>query len=284
MAEEEVIIGGYKRVSILQTGQNSEVWEVAEVGGKQRYAMKLLLPDRSHDKAQQVALRHEARIGMKLEHPHIIRFYKSGVDRKIFYIVMEHFRSSNLKLQVMRGEGVKLRPKLRKILKQFSQALGYYHSKGWVHRDIKPDNVLVNSSAEVRLIDFAISVRAATGLSKLFAGKTKAAGTRSYMSPEQIRGKPLDQRADIYSTGVMLYEIITGKLPYVANSGSELLKKHLSSAIPMIPKETGVDPAFARLVQRMMGKDPSDRPASMEEFEKEIRGIKIFADEDLGES
>jgi serine/threonine protein kinase len=104
------------------------------------------------------------------------------------------------------------------------------------------------------------------------------------MSPEQIRGKPLDQRADIYSTGVMLYEIITGKLPYVANSGSELLKKHLSSAIPMIPMETGVDPAFARLVQRMMGKDPSDRPASMEELEKEIRGIKIFADEDLGES
>ena len=207
MSEEEVILGGYKRIGILQTGQNSEVWEVVEVGGKTRFAMKLLLKDRSDEQLQRAALRQEARIGLKLEHPNIIRFYKYAHDRKTPFIIMEHFRSTNLKLQIMRGEGSKLRPRLRKILKQFCLGLGYLHGKGWVHRDIKPDNLLVNSSAEVRLIDFAISVRAASGLSRLFAGKTKAAGTRSYMSPEQIRGLPLDGRADIYSTGVMLCEL-----------------------------------------------------------------------------
>ncbi len=197
---------------------------------------------------------------------------------------MEHFRSTNLKLQIMRGEGIKIRPRLRKILKQFCQSLGYLHSKGWVHRDIKPDNLLVNASAEVRLIDFAISVRAATGLSRLFSGKTKAAGTRSYMSPEQIRGLPLDGRADIYSAGVMLYEIVTGKLPYIANSGSDLLKKHLSAEVPLIPKDAGVDLVFAQLVRRMMAKHPKDRPASIEEFEKELRSIKIFSDEERSDS
>lgn len=280
MPDEEIIVGGYRRVGILQRGQNSEVWEVIEVGGRQRYAMKLLLPEHADNRVQLAGMRREASIGLKLEHPHIIRFYKFGKSQKMPYILMEHFRSTNLKLQIMRGEVAQLRPRLRMVIRQFADALGYYHEKGWVHRDIKPDNVLVNGSGEVRLIDFAISVRAAGGLASLFARKIKPAGTRSYMSPEQIRGLPLDGRSDIYSAGVMLYELLSGRLPYTANSGSELLRKHLTAEVPLIPKESGADPAFTDLVRRMMAKDPKDRPAKMAEIAAEIRRIKILTDDE----
>jgi serine/threonine protein kinase len=279
LADDEVILGGYRRVSVLQTGQNSEVWEVVEVGGKNRYAMKLLLPERLSEKSQRDALRHEARIGGKFEHPHVIRFYKSGVDRKTFFIVMEYFRSSNLKLQIMKGDVAKLKPVLKRALLQFCQALGFVHLKGWVHRDIKPDNLLINSSGETRLIDFAIAVPRANALSKLLSRKVKPAGTRSYMSPEQIRGLPLDGRADIYSFGVMLFETLTGRLPFTANSGSELLRKHLQLEAPRIPKETGVDPAMIDLVSRLLAKDPKARPKDMEEIEREIRSMKIHVDD-----
>lgn len=279
---EEIILGGYRRLKILQTGQNSEVWEVADSSGRQRYAMKLLLPERSTDRTQRAALRREAQISASLQHPSIIRIFKFVNDRKNPFILMEYFPSTNLKLRILRGEVKELRPNLRRILTQFSRALGHVHAKGWVHRDIKPDNLLVNNSSEVRLIDFAIAVRSATGLSRLFARRTKAAGTRSYMSPEQIRGLPLDGRSDIYSFGVMLYELLTGRVPYTANSGQELLRKHLSAEVPTIPSEAEVDPACDSLVRRMMAKRPEDRPKSMEEIEREIQSMRFFADQEVG--
>jgi serine/threonine protein kinase len=283
VANEEVIVGGYRRVGILQTGQNSEVWEVAEVGGRQRYAMKLLLTDRPIDPNQRAAMKIEAKIGLSLEHPHIIRFYKFVNDRTQPFILMECFRGSNAKNPIQRGEVQKLRPNLKRMLTQFCDALHYFHEKGWVHKDIKPDNLLVNQAGETRLIDFAIAVRSVTGLSRIFWRKKKqGAGTRSYMSPEQIRGEPLDRRADIYSAGIMFFELVAGRLPYTANSGSELLKKHLQPGVPLLPPDTGVEPAFAEIVRRMMAKKPGDRPQTMEEVLGEIRKTRLFVDESVG--
>jgi serine/threonine protein kinase len=283
VAQEEVIVGGYRRVGILQTGQNSEVWEVAEIGGRQRYAMKLLLTDRPIDPQQRAAMKIEAKIGLALDHPQIIRFYKFVNDRKQPFILMECFRGSSAKAPIMRGESTKLRPLLKRMLTQFSDALHYFHEKGWVHKDIKPDNLLFNQAGDTKLIDFAIAVRAATGLSRLFFRKKKqGAGTRSYMSPEQIRGEPLDRRADIYSAGIMFFELVSGRLPYTANSGNELLKKHLQPGVPLLPSDTGVEPTFAELVRRMMAKKPEDRPKTMEEVLAEIRRTKVFVDEAVG--
>lgn len=280
MAQEEIIVGGYRRIGILQMGQNSEVWEVAEIGGKQRFAMKLLLTDRPVDPSQRAAMKIEAKIGLDLQHPHIIRFYKFVNDRRQPYIIMECFRGSNTKIPIMKGDLSKIHPLLKKLLLQFSDALHFLHEKGWVHKDIKPDNLLFNQAGETRLIDFAIAEKAAGTISKMFWRKPKqASGTRSYMSPEQIRGQPLDRRADIYSAGIMFFELVSGRLPYTANSGNELLKKHLQSGVPILPPDTGVDPAFAELVRRMMSKKPADRPASMEEILTEIRRMKIFLNE-----
>lgn len=218
-------------------------------------------------------------ITAKLEHPNIIRVFKFISDRQNPCLLMEYFPASNLKLRILRGQMADLRPKLKRVLAQCCRALGHTHAKGWVHRDVKPDNVLVNSSGEVRLIDFALAVRSATGLARLLARRAKPAGTRSYMSPEQIRGLPLDGRADIYSFGVMLYEILTGRVPYAANSGQDLLRKHLSADVPAMPKELGIAPDCEALVRRMMAKKPEDRPKDCGELERELSAIRLFADE-----
>jgi serine/threonine protein kinase len=276
---DEIVIGGYRRVRVLQTGQNSEVWEVAESDGRRRFAMKLLLPERVGDRAQRASLRREAQISTSFQHPNCIRVHKFVNDRTNPFILMEYFPSTNLKLRLLRGQSAEFRPKLRRVLGQMCRALGHVHAKGWVHRDVKPDNLLVNDAGEARLIDFAIAVRAATGLARLFPRRVKAAGTRSYMSPEQIRGLPLDGRADIYSLGVLLYEVLTGRLPFTANSGQELLRKHLSAEVPTIPADAGVDPDCEDLVRRLMAKKPEDRPKDMEEVERSLRSVKLFVDE-----
>jgi serine/threonine protein kinase len=278
---EDIVIGGWRRLSIMQTGQNSEVWQVGDAAtGRQIAAMKLLLPEREHDRSQQKALRHEANIGLKLEHPRIIRTIKFGKDKHIVFILMEYFPSVNLKLRLMRKQYDSfVRPKLRTILTQAAQGLEYVHSMKLVHRDVKPDNILVDSLASVKLIDFALAVKSASPFAKRWGRRGVTAGTRSYMSPEQIRGRPVDIRADIYSFGVTAYEIVAGRLPFVGRSADELLRKHLFELPPTIEPARKVTPEFEKLLQKLLAKKEEARPASMSDFLSELRTIRIFTDE-----
>jgi serine/threonine protein kinase len=278
---EDVVIGGYRRMSIMQTGQNSEVWQVCDVATQRQIAaMKLLLPEREREGAQQRALRHEANVGLKLQHPKIIRTFKFGKDKHVVFILMEYFPSLNLKLRLMRKQYDSfIRPKLRSILNQTAQALEYMHSLNWVHRDIKPDNVLVDSLGQVKLIDFALAVKAASGFMKRFGRRSSTAGTRSYMSPEQIRGLPVDTRADVYSFGILAYEIVAGRLPFVGQNASDLLRKHIFDPPPPIDPARKVTPDFRGLLDRMLAKKEKDRLQSMSDFLKEFRTVRIFTDE-----
>ena len=141
---------------------------------------------------------------------------------------------------------------------------------------MKPDNYLVAEDNSVRLIDFTISRKIPKGLGKMF-GKAPVQGTYSYMAPEQIRGKACDDRADIYSFGCMVYELMTGKLPFTASSSTELLNKHLKARpqpLGMIQKN--VQPEFANLVHKMLEKDPNDRPSSLMEFYREMKAGRCF--------
>src|SRR5207244_4522271 len=128
------------------------------------------------------------------------------------------------------------------ILKQAATGLAFMNAQGWVHRDVKPDNILVNGAGEVRLIDFALAqrVQKPTLFSKLFGKKAKAQGTRSYMSPEQIRGEPLDGRADIYSFGASCYELTTGRPPFRGASSQDLLAKQIMEK-PVTPRVYNAD-------------------------------------------
>jgi eukaryotic-like serine/threonine-protein kinase len=166
---------------------------------------------------------------------------------------------------------------LPKVVEQMAESLGYFHQKGWVHRDIKPDNFLVSDEGQVKLIDFALARKQRSSLIKLFAGRTKVQGTRSYMAPEQIRGAPADLRGDIYSFGCVLHELMAGKPPFTGVNSDDLLMKHLRSSPPPIESfNDNITPEFAQLIRKCMAKKPSTRPQSMNEFINEFHMMRMF--------
>ncbi len=154
------------------------------------------------------------------------------------------------------------------------------NAKGWVHRDVKPDNFLVNSIGELRVIDFALAQQIPKGIAAWFRSGSKAAGTPSYMSPEQIRRQALDGRADIYSFGATCYELSTGRPPFRASGLQELLGKHIAEK-PSTPKiyNPEITDEFADLVLRMLQKKKQDRPRDFHEVLMKLRQIKVFKNE-----
>jgi serine/threonine protein kinase len=192
---------------------------------------------------------------------------------------MELFPAPNLK-QHIQGNFDVLAPLVRNCIVQAAEGLAYFHTQGWIHRDIKPDNFLMSLDGDVKLIDFALAARHRTGFRRLlpsFAFNRKIQGTRSYMSPEQIRGKRLDQRADVYSFGCMMYELLCGKVPFTGNSTADLLNKHLRLAPPSVQAiNRDVSDSAAQLLRRLLAKQPKDRPRDMTEFLREFHAIEVF--------
>jgi serine/threonine protein kinase len=210
------------------------------------------------------------------DHPCVIKVYGFGRDRDSYYLAMELFAAPNLKQLIQQGVD-DLAPIAGECIRKAAEGLAYMHSQGWIHRDVKPDNFLVKISGEVKLIDFALASRKKGGLARLFAGKSKIQGTRSYMSPEQIRGQPLDERADIYSFGCMAFELLGGKPPFTGTTTNELLNKHLRSPIPpMQASNRNVTDHFSNLLRSMLAKKPEDRPQSMSDVLKELAVTPVF--------
>jgi len=277
MSSGREFVGPYRLFHLIRAGALFEIWAVRPVAAHHAYAMKWLPPGERYDRRGAAELKHEYEVGKTLHHPSIIKTIDFGASSKDgAYIVMELFKTPNLKQQI--HEGVRnLHWRLDKILDEAAAALDHLHEKGWVHRDVKPDNFLVDEHNHVRLIDFNLTRKVKKGLGKLFGGKAAVQGTYSYMAPEQIRGLACDARADVYSFGCMVYELISGKLPFTATSPTELLNKHLRlKPAPLTMLERNVEPAFAELVHRMLAKEPKDRPASFGEFRRELKSRRCF--------
>lgn len=271
-------IGNYRYVRTLLQGQNSTVMEVAQEGSGRRFAMKQLLPSRAEESDERRAFEFEAKLGMELSHPNLIRVYEYVRDRRQPYFVMDFFPSEQLRLVLNKTDKYAwLKPRLHRVLKQSASALAYMHDKGWVHRDVKPENILVNKTAETRVIDYALALRIRSGLGKLFGGKVKRQGTLSYISPEQLRCEPPAATADIYSFGITCYELACGRQPFRANTPSELLAKHLrEQPSPPTVHNREITDQYAELVLRMLKKKPADRPQNMHEFLSQFNRVKIF--------
>lgn len=277
MSAGREFVGPYRMFHLIRAGALFEIWAVRPMAETTPYAMKWLPPGSRYDRATAAQLKHEFEVGKTLEHPSIIKTYDHGNSTKDgAYIVMELFKTPNLKQQII-GQLDSLHWRLDTILMECAQALEHLHQKGWVHRDIKPDNFLVGDENHIRLIDFNLTRRIKKGISKLFGNKAPVQGTHSYMPPEQIRGLAVDERADIYSFGCMVYELITGKLPFTGTSSTELLNKHLRAKptqLSVLNKNVHAD--FADLVHRMLAKDPKDRPDSLQEFMRDLKAGRVF--------
>jgi serine/threonine protein kinase len=277
MAEVNETIGGYKLRSLLQTGQVSQVFEVVEPLSNRHFAMKILLPEAAEKKDVRTNLFHEAEVGIKLRHENVIHILKISRNPQAPHFIMEYFPSGSMRTRLMQKDFAFIKEHAMKICKQAATGLAYMHASGWVHCDVKPDNMLVNAAGNLKWIDFAISRRIPKGMGKLFYRQSKAQGTPSYMAPEQILRKPLDARADVYGLGATYYELVTGRPPLRGNTIPDLLNKQLSEK-PLSPQvhNKDVSDEFANLILKMLAKKKEERPQNCHDVLIAMRKMKIF--------
>ena len=212
------IVGSYRLLNVVHTGHASLIWQAYDDAKQRIVGVKTLLEKDAKDREQLHYLRWEYTVGLKLQHPNIIQIYPSLWDAYQPHFAMEWFASPNMKQRFLQSSE-KMAPLLPKIIDQACEALAYLHGMGWVHRDIKPDNLLVTDDGEVKLIDFALAKRCRHGLTQWLTPKSRLIqGTKSYISPEQIRGQALDGRADLYSLACSIHEILSGKPPFTGTS------------------------------------------------------------------
>jgi serine/threonine protein kinase len=274
-------IGNYRIVRVLQMGQNSVIMEVVQDGSGRRFAVKELLASRSSDAAERRALAFEAKLGLTFHHPNLMRVHEYVPAKPSPYFVMDYFPGITLRLVIGKPQDHSLPPgRPHTVLRQTAEALAYMHEQGWAHRDVKPENVLLNKSGEVRVIDYALAKKIPTGIAKIFSGKPPREGTYSYISPDVIRRLPPSAAADIYSFGITCYEVATGRQPFRANSPMELLNKHMKEKpVPPTSFNKNVTKEFSDLVLKMLVKKPEDRLNNLREFLAAFNRIRIFKDD-----
>ena len=247
-------IGPYRLLNIVNTGQTSQIWQAYDDAAQKLCGIKMLLSDFQRNREHIGYLRQEYIVGEKLKNKRIIQFTDFAADRGVYYLAMEWFPAPNMK-HLIRHQFEETQYIVPKLIEQMAEALSYLNENGWVHRDIKPDNYLVSDKGEVKLIDFALAQKIKGGLAKLL-NKSKIQGTRSYMSPEQIRGKALDSRSDLYSLGCTIYELLSGKPPFTGSNANELLMKHIRSSPPTLESaNNNVTPEFGGLVPPSHGEE-----------------------------
>lgn len=272
-------IGGFRFVRTIHPGATSVVMEVVQESTGRRFALKQLNASRAEDATERRAFAFEARLGMALRHPNLIHVHEYIRDPHQPYFIMDLFPSIHMKLPIARPTVYPMPVhQLHKIMTQAASALQHMHDMGWVHRDVKPENILVSKGGDVRVVDYALAMRPYSLVKLLFTRKAPRQGTPSYMSPEQITETPPLPSADIYSFGVTCYEIACGRPPFRANSQTELLNKHLKEKpLPLTTHNKEITREFNDLILRMLSKSPKGRPESFREFLGKFRGMRIYS-------
>ena len=276
MAIQGKYLGQYRLLNLVGNGRHCQVWEAMHDGKNERFALKVINAAYRNDSEQLNLMKHEFSVGKDLVHPNVIRSIEFDNSKDCPFLAMEFFASAtNLKQLIVQGVN-KIARQIPKIIQQGAEGLAYLHRQGWYHKDIKPNNFLVNPAAEVKLIDFAIAERK-KGLLGRMLGRSKVQGTRSYMAPEQIRGQAINHQADVYSFGCVVFELLTGKPPYTGNSENELLNKHLKAPVPS-PETYNKNLTYkcVQLVKSMLQKTPELRPESMDYVLEYLKAYRVY--------
>jgi serine/threonine-protein kinase len=232
-------------------------------------AIKIPHPEMEADPVFYDRFIREQEIGEKLDHPNVMKVFPNG-DHSQVYMAMEWIDGKLLR-QIL-NEQKKFPPeRALNIALQIAQALDYIHSKGVVHRDLKPENIMVNTMDGIKLIDFGIAAN--VGSKRLtFAKFSQTMGTPDYISPEQVKGKRGDARSDIYALSVMLYEMLTGKVPFTgANAFIIMNDRLLNNPVPPREIDPSISPQMQEIIYRGMERDPTKRYQSAREFAHDLQ-------------
>ncbi len=270
-------IGGFRYVRTIHPGATTAVLEVVQETTKRRFALKQMLESRASSEDRK-RFAFEAKLGMQLFHPNLIRVHEFFPRAAPPYFIMDLFPAVHMKLPIARPSVYPMPvEQLHRIMEQAAAGLQYMHEKGWIHRDVKPENILVNKSGDVKVIDVALAMRPFSLLKLMLGGKAPRQGTPSYMAPEQIRCLSPRPQGDIYSFGVTCYEITCGRPPFRANSQQDLLQKHLTERpLPPSAFNPEITSEFCDLILKMIQKKPEDRIQSFEDFRLAFSRVRIY--------
>lgn len=276
----ETILGNrYEIIRKIGDGGMAFVYEAKDRLLNRVVAVKVLRPEFVDDEEFLAKFKREAEAVANISHPNIVNVYDVGCDGKVNYIVMEYIDGQNLK-EIIKTEGTLDEYTALDITKQIAKALGAAHKKGVIHRDIKPHNILISSEGRnVKVADFGIA-KAATNSTMTNIGSI--IGSVHYFSPEQAKGKPVKNNADLYSLGIVLYEMLLGKVPFKGDSPISIALQHINEDIEFsLEEKTQIPQSIRTLIKKLTEKDPTDRYQSSEEVIEDIEYIEQNIDLDF---
>jgi serine/threonine protein kinase len=276
-------LGKYRLVARLGRGGMAEVYKAYQPGLDRYVGIKVLHAHLVDDQDFINRFEREALAIGKLRHPNIVQAVDFDRDGEVYFMAMEFIDGPTLKDEVKARKATN-KPftdeEVSRIFTSLCSSIDYAHSRGMVHRDIKPANVMINDEGQVVLTDFGIArIMGATQYTQTGA----LSGTPAYMSPEQGQGERGDERSDIYSLGVMLYEMLTGIVPYDADTPFAVIMKHISEPLPMPSKiNPDIREPVERVILKAMSKDPDDRYQTAGELARALRdSIGLSPDDTL---
>ena len=245
----------YKITERVGLGGMAEVYRAQDNVLGRTVAVKTMLPQYAADPTFTKRFRQEAASAAKLQSPYIVSIYDWGLDDETYYIVMEFLRGTDLKTAIQERGAINQR-KAAEIGSQVAQALSVAHAGGVIHRDIKPQNIMIQPDGNIKVMDFGIARAGDAGLSQT----ATVLGTAHYVSPEQAQGKELTGASDIYSLGVVLYEAVTGKLPFDGQDAVSVAVKQVNE-VPAAPStiNPNIDPSLEAIIMKALEKDPERR-------------------------
>ena len=264
-------IGKYEIIDKLGEGGFGAVYLANNTRLKKRVALKVLHPQVASDEMLAAYFEREALALARLEHTHIVRVFDYDQIDGVSFIVMEYIDGTTLD-RLLRDQRAFTLDEIVSIFRQLLSALGYAHENGVIHRDIKPSNIMLTGSGEVKIADFGIAKVA--GAAKLTRTGT-GAGSLLYMSPEQIKGANIDNRSDIYSVGVTLYQVVAGRTPFEADSDYEIMTGHLEKA-PLAPSQfkESISKDLEEVILKAIEKKPEKRFQNAQEMSEALSRIK----------
>jgi serine/threonine protein kinase len=266
-------IGDYEVVRAIGAGGLGQVYEVRHLISQRTEAMKVLLPNQQATEEMSERFRREIQLLGALTHPNIAGLHNAFYGDGQLIMIMEFISGETL-----RSRATRMRMPVHQVLQyahQILSALEYAHARGVVHRDLKPSNIMVTAANEIKLVDFGIAI---SDHSANLTAPGFMVGSVNYMAPEQISGDKATTRSDIYSVGVTLYEILTGKLPVSGTNNFEIMRSHLNDrATPPAELNPQLPLALSNAILKSLEKNPEDRFASAHDFLAALNAVSVTA-------